>query len=1075
MTVLGVVLAAVVVVVVPVARPAGAAAVPVISTYSGGLGSGIATNVGQAPARVVVDAEGTTYVTDTFFNVVRRISADGDEDVFAGTGEVGYTGDGGLATNATLALRLLDGVNDPPPGLAVSPGGDLYIADTHNHVIRKVSSSGVITTVMGTGVAGSTFAAGAGPTDIQLTRPAGIAFDDNGDMVVADTGNHRVLKVFAACNCVNLVVGSGLPGNGPDNGPATAAQVNTPTAVDFHEGALFIADAGNCRIRKVVSGTLTTVAGGSGCTFSGDGGSATAARLKDPVDVGVLSDGSFVIADRGNCAIRRVDAAGAISTVAGVGATCGLDEEEDGAPPKKLDAPSGVAVSNSGVLIADRGNLRLRRLAGTTLSTAAGNGRVNYSGDGGAATGAQHSNPIGVAVAKDGSIFVSDAANHVVRKIDPEGNVSTVAGDGTRMAGYNGDDILAITAKLSTPRGLAVDDDGNLYIADEGNCRIRRVDDQTGEISTVAGKPGTCVGSGSLPDLDTNVALDHPHDVALDGSGAIFVANTNDHTILKVADGIVTRVAGTSGDAGNTGDGGAATSATLSEPHGVAVDADGIVYIADTLNNRVRKVEDGTISAFAGDGSSGLSGNGGPADEAKLRLPRDVAVDTDGVVYVADSLNHAIRTVASGTIAAFTGTGFAGFSGDGEVPGGAQLNLPQGVTAGKDGTVFVADSLNNRVRRIGIPPPTVPGAPVIVSAVAGNGTVTVSWDPPADDGGAEITEYTVAAYIGSTEGPVVPVGGNVLTATVTGLTNGTGYTLRVSATNAVGTSLPSEPSPVVTPAAPVVPAANVASGSSGPGGSGSSGAAGAPVRVGYWMLGEPGKVFAFGDAAHAGDAAVGAVPANDIEASPSGNGYWVVDAQGHVFAFGDAGYHGGFSSLQPGEAVTSLSATPSGKGYRLFTSHGRVAAFGDADHLGDMAGTKLNGPVLDSTTTPSGRGYYMVASDGGVFTFGDAVFRGSMGHTRLNQPVQSLTSDPDGTGYWLVASDGGIFSFEAEFYGSMGQTPLNKPITGMVPFGRGYLMVAEDGGIFTFGDAVFRGSLGASPPPFPITAVAALR
>ena len=245
---------------------------------------------------------------------------------------------------------------------------------------------------------------------------------------------------------------------------------------------------------------------------------------------------------------------------------------------------------------------------------------------------------------------------------------------------------------------------------------------------------------------------------------------------------------------------------------------------------------------------------------------------------------------------------------------------------------------------------------------------------------------------------------------------------------------------------------------------------------GYWMVGAGGAVYAFGDATHLGDAPVGRRSAEDLEPTPTSRGYWVVDSAGHVFTFGDAPYLGGAAGLRAFEKVTAISGTPSGQGYWLFTNLGRVLAFGDAPNLGDMGATRLNGPVLDSIPSPSGRGYYMVASDGGVFTFGDAAFAGSMGATPLNAPVQSLVPDPDGAGYWLVASDGGIFSFDAGFHGSMGDTRLNGPITGMVAAGPGgYLMVGEDGGIFTFGSAAFFGSLGANPPPRPITAVAVVR
>jgi hypothetical protein len=241
---------------------------------------------------------------------------------------------------------------------------------------------------------------------------------------------------------------------------------------------------------------------------------------------------------------------------------------------------------------------------------------------------------------------------------------------------------------------------------------------------------------------------------------------------------------------------------------------------------------------------------------------------------------------------------------------------------------------------------------------------------------------------------------------------------------------------------------------------------------GYWMVGADGAVYAFGGAAHFGDAPTAS--AEDLEPTPSKGGYWVVSSAGNVFAFGDAPNLGGIDGrLASGEKVTAISGTPSGAGYWLFTTFGRVVAFGDAPHLGDMSGTRLNGAVLDSVATPTGRGYYMVGSDGGIFTFGDAVFTGSMGGSRLNAPVQSLVPDSDGSGYWLVASDGGIFAFDSPFLGSMGGTKLNKPITGMVSSGPGgYLMVGEDGGIFSFGSADFHGSLGDRSLARPITSVA---
>jgi hypothetical protein len=363
----------------------------------------------------------------------------------------------------------------------------------------------------------------------------------------------------------------------------------------------------------------------------------------------------------------------------------------------------------------------------------------------------------------------------------------------------------------------------------------------------------------------------------------------------------------------------------------------------------------------------------------------------------------------------------------------------------------------------------IPQPPVPVAIDSGDGSVTLHWDPPADDGGAPITEYVIEE-VGT--GIRTAVAGDARSATISGLSNDVSHAFVLVAVNKAGPSAPSSSlaaTPRAAPPPPPPPNAPPAAPQPAP-----SRAAPAPPRSGYWMVTDAGAVTAFGDAAWSGDAPSGA-PVVDIEVTPSRAGYWLVDARGAVTARGDAPHLGDRPQLRSGERVTTIAATPTGAGYWLFTDQGRVVAYGDAPMLGDLAGVRLNGPVLDSVATPTGRGYYLVASDGGVFTFGDATFVGSMGSTPLNAPVQSLVPDADGEGYWLVASDGGIFAFDAAFLGSMGSVRLNRPVAAMVASttGAGYLMVAEDGGVFTFGDVVFRGSLGDRPPPRPVVAVTA--
>jgi sugar lactone lactonase YvrE len=335
--------------------------------------------------------------------------------------------------------------------------------------------------------------------------------------------------------------------------------------------------------------------------------------------------------------------------------------------------------------------------SGGVISTVAGNGTWGYSRDGGPATSAQLYYPYGVAVDTAGNLFIADYFNKRVRKVTPGGVISTVAGNGTW--GFSGDGGPANSAQLSGPYGVAVDTPANMFIADSNNNRIRKVT-PGGVISTVAGN-GTSGFSGDGGPANS-AQLSSPYGIAVDAAGNLFIADYGNQRIRKVTPGgIISTVAG-NGTSGFSGDGGPANSAQLYNPSGVAVDTAGNLFIADQGNNCVRKVTPGgVISTVAGNGAWGFSGDGGPANSAQLYGPAGVAVDTAGNLFIADSGNQRIRKVTlGGVISTVAGNGTEGFSGDGGTATSAQLHNPSGVTVDTAGNLFIGDTGNQRVRKV---------------------------------------------------------------------------------------------------------------------------------------------------------------------------------------------------------------------------------------------------------------------------------------------------------------------------------------------------------------------------------------
>jgi len=765
-----------------------------ISTVAGGgIGDGgAATSAGfVSPQGVAVDSSGNLYVADSFSNRIRKVAAGtGILTTVAGNGSQGFSGDGGPATSAALSR---------PSGVAVDSAGNLYIADNYNNRIRRVAAgTGIITTVAGNGSLGYAGDGGAA-TSASLWKPYGVAVDSSDNVYIADMGNYCIRKVAVGTGVITTVAGNGAPSFGGDGGLATSASLYYPTDMTVDSaGNLYIADSGNHRVRKVAAGTgiITTVAGTGTQAFSGDGEPAASASLYYPYGVEVDSAGNLYVADTYNHRIRKVAVVtGIITTVAGIG-TSGFLGDGGPAASASLNMPFKAVVDASGnVFILDGYNFRIRKVdsGAGIITTVAGNGKQtpDFNGDGGEATAASLNTPFDVTVDSAGNQYIADSYNQRIRRVAAgTGIITTVAGDGT--AGSSGDGGQATSARFNTPSAVTLDGDGNLYIADFNNQRIRRVAAGSGIITTVAGNGlSGFAGDGGQA---TSASLSWPSGMAIDSAGNLFIADRDNQRIRKVeiGTGIITTVAG-NGSYAFAGDGGPALSASFKSPQGVAVDSTGNLFISDYYNHRIRKVNaySGVITTVAGNGTEGFSGDDGPATSASLYSPSGVAVDIAGNLYFSDTGNSRIRKVDAGTGIITTVAGIGGtFGGDGGPATSAGISWPHGVTMDSAGNLFIADSGNHRIRKVimqGVAAPAViTGAASSISATGAtlNGTVndfvadtTITFDYGLTASyGSSVSGGTVAAGSGKT----------AVHATITGLACNSTYHFRVVAVNNAG-------------------------------------------------------------------------------------------------------------------------------------------------------------------------------------------------------------------------------------------------------------------------------------------------
>jgi trimeric autotransporter adhesin len=631
----------------------------------------------------------------------------------------GLVGDGGPATSAALSFAQY---------AAVDGAGNIYIGDTYHCRIRKVDIHGNISTIAGTGICGYSGDGGLA-THAQIFWPGGIVADGAGNIFFADSVNERI-RVITPSGKITTVAGNGSYGFCGDGGPAKQACFQFPSAITVVQSpkgeVLVIADTYNQRIREVLlkTGTIKTVAGNGTPGYSGDGGPAIQASMNSPQGVAVdLASKSLWISDTFNGAIRRVDLrTGIISSFVGDG-TC-----------QQICVPAGLSIDSAGSLyVAADGNavLKIEYPSGKTTIEAGGT-QIGFWGDGGPATSAGLNVPWDAVVDSAGDVFIADSENNRIRKVDTSGIITTVAG------GAVGDGGKSVNSGLDDTMGLAFDKNGNLYIADTWDNRIRKIT-RNGTISTIAGTGLTGYSGDGGPasqatlnepvgvaaDLSGNVYFSDYGNSALrkidtkgtittlastvflnsllaDGAGNIYASDQSACVIWKFTpDGQASIIAGVRYNCGYNSDDIPAAQAYLFIPAGIAFDAAGNLYISDSQNYRVRMVDQqGIIHTVAGNGIPGFSGDGGLATDATLAFPQGIGVDKNNNLYVADAYNTRIRVVNnSGIINTYAGNYGGGYNGN-NLPALDTTMEPFPLTVSPDGIVVYGDVTTNLVRAV---------------------------------------------------------------------------------------------------------------------------------------------------------------------------------------------------------------------------------------------------------------------------------------------------------------------------------------------------------------------------------------
>lgn len=745
-----------------------AAGTGIITTIAGNGAGGFSGDGGPAisaelssPGGLVLDAAGNLYIADEGNQRIRKVAiSTGIITTVAGNGTRGFSGDGGLATNAELNL---------PSAVALDAAGNLYIADLFNSRVRRVDvSTAIITTFAGSGTEGNT--GDGGPATSATLSPINLKFDSAGDLYICNTSSgiiddDSVRKVSASTGIISTVAGTGVAGYSGDGGPAINATLYAPVNITFDAaGNLYIADSFNEVVRKVdtSTGIISTVAGlhyissNANVVYGFSTGTLNGSEV-NPYGVAFDPAGKMYIADPVNNTIRAMGpspsvlqfpttsvygtnhSASVLLTIVPVTVNTsgtvitdittpisetGYREYTVGQLNCALNTPlpagtvCDVPVTYSAglpgfraaplIVTTTAGTYRFGMIAlGTapevaltpgTISTAIGTGSAGFSGNGGPATAAAINNPTGLTFDSAGNLYFSDSANNQVREVlAGSENIVNVAGSST-----NG------SPALNAPSGVAVDPAGNVYISDGGNHIIRRVSANDGSITTIAGS-GAAGYSGD-GGLATAAELNQPSGLALDRDGNLYIADCAANVVreISVSTGNISTIAG-DGSSGYSGDGGAAVHAALNQPCWIALDEYGNLFISDNGNNIIRQVvlSTGVISTVAGTGSQGFSGDNGKAINAQLSNPGEIQADPAGDIYFTDGETRIRKVDTSGVIQTVAGGGANGSLAEGGPATSAQLN-PSGMAIDAEGNLYIANGNNtgsasaNRIRKVDV-------------------------------------------------------------------------------------------------------------------------------------------------------------------------------------------------------------------------------------------------------------------------------------------------------------------------------------------------------------------------------------